>query len=125
MKKGENTLRQKIKQLESEELTDSLKWHVLNYVRENYSDDSEIQNFFTDILSYGCESGMVGHLIYYSDTYKFFDTYYDHIEELRVEAEDNIGEPLVIRGDLKNWLAWFGFEETAYRIASQDLEMDV
>jgi hypothetical protein len=42
----------------------------------------------------------------------------NEIEDLREEYEDNVGEPLRINGDLKNWFAWFAFEETAYRMAN-------
>jgi hypothetical protein len=44
---------------------------------------------------------------------------YDEIAELRSELEDSLGQPLQIKGDLKNWFAWFGFEETAYRMVEE------
>ena len=56
-------------------------------------------------------------MIYYADTHAYFDAYYDEIEELRQDWADNVGEPLRIDGDLKNGLAWFAFEEVAYRLA--------
>ena len=74
--------------------------------------------FFTDLLNHGCVSGMVGTLIYYVDTHSFFDKHYGEIETLREDYEDNIGEVLAIKGDLKNFMAWFAFEEVAFRIAS-------
>ncbi len=73
--------------------------------------------FFDDLFYGGCASGMIGHLIYYHDTHKFYDRYYDGIDELRDELEDSIGEPLRVKGDLKNWYAWLGFEETARKVA--------
>ncbi len=75
--------------------------------------------FFHDLLNNGCVSGMVCTLIYYTDTRAFYDRHYDEIEELREEYEDSIGEPIKIKGDLKNFLAWFGFEETAYQLANE------
>lgn len=80
-------------------------------------DHEDIACFFSDLLQHGCISGMVGSLIYYTDTHKFFDTHYDEIEALRSEYQDNIGEPLEIKNNLKNFLAWFAFEETAYQMA--------
>ena len=44
------------------------------------------------------------------DTAAFFDRHYDEIEDLRRDWEDSIGQPMQIAGDLKNTLAWFGFE---------------
>ncbi len=76
-----------------------------------------VTGFFADLLQYGCQSGMIGSLIYYSDTHKFYDTHYDEIEELRYDLEQSLGEALKPQGDLKNWYAWFGFEETARQLA--------
>ncbi len=79
----------------------------------------DLVSFFTDLLTHGCASGMVGSLIYYCDTHAFFDLHYLEIEQLRDEYEDMLGEPLQIKGDLKNWLAWFAFEETARQLADE------
>lgn len=57
--------------------------------------------------------------MWYTDTHAFFDEHYAEIEGLREQYEDNIGEALRINGDLKNFLAWFAFEETAYRMAEE------
>lgn len=86
-----------------------------------YGDD--ITAFFTDLLSHGCQSGMIGSLIYYRDTHAFYDKHYDEIEELRYELEDAFGEPLKPQGDLKNWYAWLAFEETA-RIMADRFEIE-
>lgn len=59
---------------------------------------------------------MVSRLIYYTDTHAFFDRHYDEIEEMRQDWEDSVGQPLEIKGDLKNGLAWFAFEEVAYQM---------
>ena len=82
-----------------------------------YSGD--IACFFSDLLQHGCQSGMVGSLIYYSDTHQFYDTYYHEIEELRHHLEQETGQALQPQGDLKNWYAWLGFEETARLLADE------
>lgn len=79
----------------------------------------DITNFITDLLQHGCISGMVGSLIYYTDTRKFYDRHYHEIEELRYELEESFGEPLKPEGDLKNWYAWLAFEETTRHIAGE------
>ena len=79
-------------------------------------DDIEI--FFSDLLQFGCVSGMIGSLIYTHDTHAFFYTHYYQIEELREEFEDSTGEPIHINGDLKNFFAWFAFEQVAYNMAN-------
>ncbi|UOY05031.1 hypothetical protein L0P88_13825 [Muricauda sp. SCSIO 64092] len=84
----------------------------------------DIKTFFEDLQNYGCISGMVGSLVYTHDTHTFFDMHYHQIEEIREECEDSIGEPLRIKNDLKNFLAWFGFEQTAYNMV-QELGLEV
>lgn len=88
----------------------------------DYHDDPAA--FFRDLQGYGCASGLVSGLIYYADTHAFFEAHYDEIEDLRADVESSMGEPLRIRGDLKNFFAWFAFEETAYRMAVDDLELE-
>jgi len=44
--------------------------------------------FFQDLLQYGCQSGMVSSLIRYSDTHAFYDKYYDEIEDIRLELQE-------------------------------------
>lgn len=62
---------------------------------------------------------MIKKLIYYHDTHSFYDKYYNEIEELRIDFEQSTGLPLQINGDLKNALAWFAFEETAYQLVNE------
>lgn len=88
-------------------------------VLEECLSETEPECFIDGVLKWGCVSGSVGSLIYYSDTHKFYDKHYCEIEELREDYENNNGIPIKITGDLKNYLAWFAFEETLYRIAGK------
>lgn len=92
-----------------------IAWHVAREALEY--DNPEM--FFEDLSRHGCICGMVWSLIYYTDTHAFFDEHYDEIQEIKDDCEDNVWEPLQIKGDLKNFLAWFAFEEIAYRLASE------
>ncbi|MDG1315024.1 MAG: hypothetical protein P8P29_05825 [Flavobacteriaceae bacterium] len=83
-----------------------------------YTSES-IVNFFDDLFRYGCISGMVTSLVYYIDTHKFYDLHYNQIEGIREIYEEFTDYPLVIQGDLKNFLAWFAFEQTAYQLANE------
>lgn len=49
-----------------------LEKRVLQYITDEWNNYSDKKNIFTDVLNYGCQSGMVGFLIYYSDTTKFY-----------------------------------------------------
>jgi len=116
MKTSPSALRKKLHKILAEP-QESIRKEVAREALEYGSED--IVSFFEDLLSHGCVSGMIGSLIYYVDTHKFFDTYYDEIEELRLEWEDSIGIALGTSGDWKNYMAWFAFEETAYRLANE------
>ena len=80
-----------------------------------------------ELAEHGCQSGIVGGLIYYADTAAFYKKHRGEINEMLKEAMDgtglNIGElfgdkwdkedPLALENSNQNLLAWFGFEETA------------
>jgi hypothetical protein len=88
-------------------------------VAEEALDAENIQKFFSHLLEYGCVSGSVQSLIYYVDTHSFFDTHYNQIQKILEEYQENHGEFYSLKGDLKNSLAWFSFEYTAYELASR------
>lgn len=83
--------------------------------------DTEISTveWLSRLIEHGCVTGWDGSLIYYADTHEFFDEHYDEIEELREAWIDQTGQDLHIEGDLKNYLAWFGFEQTAWNIMQE------
>ena len=81
--------------------------------------DNEVVFFFEGLLKHGCVSGWINSLCFYSQTHKFYDEYYDEIEDLRYNYENSMGQPITIKGDLKNFMAWFAFEETAYQLANE------
>ncbi len=109
------------KQLKS--ILDNEHESIRRYVAQEALDYYSIASFFHDVLNYGCKSGTVSSLIYYNQTHAFFDRFYNDIEELRHDHEQSTGFQIVLSGDLKNTLAWFAFEETAYRVA-QELSLD-
>jgi len=106
---------------ECPEYSPSLDREVISYVLGYYKADPDIARFFHDLASGGCISGMVNSLIYTNDCHEFYDRHYDEIEELRLQWEVQGGEHLRLRGDLKTHLAWFAFEETAWRLADEEL----
>lgn len=108
-----------------------LEKRVCNYVINEWHDYDDKKHIFTDVLNYGCQSGTVGFLIYYSDTVKFYKQYKDEIDELlyKIMSDTGIYSPKELFG--KRWdeedplgnsdyninlLAWFGFEETLRNI---------
>ena len=109
-----------------------LEKDVLEYVLDKWSDYDNKTAIFTDVLKYGCQSGCVGHLIYYSDTTKYYAKHKAEINKLLYETlwecgannpKDLFGDkwdlddPLALDTYNQNLLAWFGFEETMRKIA--------
>ena len=76
------------------------------------------EQMFED-LQHGCISGIVGDLIYYTDTHKFFATHSGDIMELFQELQENCELKIPNDTNAENWLAWLGFEETARNIGSE------
>ena len=100
---------------------------VCNYIIDRWSDYSDKKNIFTDVLYHGCQSGIVGELIYYTDTVRFYKQYRNEINELLYDTMNSTGlyspsdlfgekwdkeDPLAQNDFNQNLLAWFGFEET-------------
>lgn len=110
-------------------LEKAVKKIILNNVTKDYLED-----FFSQVFSYGCVSGMVSELVYYADTLKFFKKHREDINELLNETLWSYGQNACIsdifgknfdKEDMlcldtnnQNLLAWFAFEETARTIAS-------
>ena len=121
---------QNIKELKQNS-DNALTKKVCNYVISNWQDYDDKKSIFTDVLNYGCQSGVVGELIYYSDTMAFYEKYREEINELLSNLMNECGfydlsslfrdkwdkeDPLINDCTNQNLLAWFGFEETLRNI---------
>lgn len=109
--------------LESYSEGDDIRASVANEALDQLNNYNDIKAWFSDLLQHGCISGMVGGLVYYIDTHAFYDYHYEEIENLRYEYEEMTGEALNPENDLKNWYAWFAYEETARKLVDE-LELD-
>ena len=107
---------------------------VCDYVIDEWNDYNDKKHIFTDVLYHGCQSGMVGFLIWYSDTTAFYKKYIEEINTLLYNVQSSTGlygmkdlfgkkwdeeDPLAIEDFNQNLLAWFGFEETLKNIGLQ------
>lgn len=111
-----------------------LEKEVCRYILDEWSDYTDKKAIFTDVLYHGCQSGIVGSLIYCTDTVAFYKRHREEINTLLQETMDECGsynpsdlfgdkwdkeDPLVLDTNNQNRLAWFGFEETMRKIAYQ------
>ena len=102
----------------------TLKHEVAEIIMDQVEglDNEEILSAVEDIVTYGCQSGIVSALITYSDTEKFFDNHSNEIFEL---VEDAKQEGIIDMNNFelsKNNLAWFAFETIAQEIY-QEMEV--
>lgn len=79
-------------------------------------DNEEILSTVEEMVTYGCQSGIVTALIYNSDTDKFFNNHADEIFELIEDAKQGGIIDMSNFTLSKNNLAWFAFETIAQEI---------
>jgi hypothetical protein len=106
----------------------------INIHAQDYN-ESGAKGFLEDLFQGGCQSGMVGSLIYYKDTIPFYKKHKSEITAMLKEALSETGtkSPAELFGDKwdtkdifaedtqnQNLLAWFGFEETARHLADRN-----
>ena len=96
----------------------SLKHEVAEIILDQVEglENDEILSTVEEIVTCGCQSGIVTALITYDDTELFFDIHANEIFELVEEAKEegiiNLNEFILCKNDL----AWFAFEITAQEI---------
>ena len=96
----------------------TLKHEVVEIIMDQVDglENEEILSTVEEIVTYGCQSGVVSALITYSDTELFFDKHANEIFEL---VEDAKQEGIMDMNNFelsKNNLAWFAFETIAQEI---------
>jgi len=92
------------------------------------------ESYMNHILQYGCQSGMISELIYYSDTLKWYKKYKKEIIKMLQDTMSDLGvkSPSEVFGSKwddddyliedtsnQNLLAWFSFEETVRNLGYQ------
>ena len=102
----------------------TLKHEVVEIIMDEVDglDNNEIFPAVKEMVTYGCQSGIVSALITYKDTEAFFDRHVDEIFEL---VEDAKYMDLIDIKDFelsRNNLAWFAFETIAQEIY-QEMEI--
>ena len=97
----------------------ALKCRVALIALDHIDEYEDPQDYFRDVLNNGCQSGIVGELIYFYQTKEFFKDYCDEILDIySVYVEEGLIQQELEHMD-SNWLAWFGFEEALRMIADQ------
>lgn len=123
------------KQLSTIAKESSLKSAVVRILKGRKSDyDGKYQSLFKDILYNGLQSGIIGELIYYSDTLAWYKKHKKDIMQMLKETMLSLGakSPAEVFG--RNWdeddpfaedthnqnlLSWYSFEEVTREIADR------
>lgn len=96
----------------AEEFIDSYVGEMLQY--------PTAEGFFIDLQHGGCQSGMIGGLVYYDDIRKVYINNMDSIDAYIAELESEFGENYTFFGTSKqprfNYAVWATYEEFANRI---------
>jgi hypothetical protein len=113
----------------------TLKQIAQEWLEEKVADGYESQEQAgNELLHHGCQSGLVGGLIYYSDTCQFYHDHKEEIDALLYETLESTGlsvselfgekwsndDPLALEQYNQNLLAWFGFEKTVRQIVEEE-----
>ena len=115
---------------------ESIIEEVLNDILSEYDEGGHeaAECYIKDVLQYGCQTGTVSGLIYYNDTTAFFERHKKEIIGMLKEfmSDTGVKSPSELFGDKwddedyfaddvqnQNLLAWFGYEETLRKVASE------
>lgn len=74
------------------------------------------KSFFKDLAYGGCSSGMIGGLVYYSETKEMYINHMDDIDRFISDLQEELGEPIGLTDPRYNSAVWLVFEEYSRRI---------
>lgn len=74
------------------------------------------KSFFEDLAYGGCVSGMIGGLVYYSETKEMYINHMDDIERVISDLQEDLGQPIGLTDPRYNSAVWLVFEEYSRRI---------
>ena len=77
----EKLTKQKIKDFKNQS-NNALTKYVCAYIINNCEKGESVSDFIENILNCGCASGIVGELVYYCDTLKFYKKFQYEIDNL-------------------------------------------
>ena len=93
-----------------DEFVEDMAEHAENYLRP--------LDFFND-LTHGCQSGLIGMLIYNTDCLNIYNKYANDMEEFKESIEEELGTPIHNKASVPHatFMCWFCYEELGFQIA--------
>jgi hypothetical protein len=106
-----------------------LEKEVQRIINHHIEKGYPLESFMKDLQQGGCASGVVGEMVYYHDTLKFYNRHKVEINQILSDAMEEVGEssvvlffseekwdandPLALETQNQNLLVWWAFEYTA------------
>jgi len=85
-------------------------------VAQDFVDYDDPHSSIQEVVHHGCISGVVPSMVYYVDTYAFFEKHISEIDDIRANYEESTGCKVDLGSDTRNTLAWFAYEQVAFDI---------
>jgi len=117
-----------------------LKVEVIKSIFVHSDNDEDLKNYLSDVIRYGCQSGIASDMIYYKDTITFYDKHKYEINKMLSNTLENIGskclvdifgvdrwdedDPLILEINNQNLLAWFAYENTCLELYTELFQGD-
>ena len=94
----------------SEKFIEDMAYHAEHY-------ESPL-GFFRD-LTHGCQSGMIGMLIYNDDCKEIYIENIDDMEDYKMQIEEELGQLIANKNSLPHYtfMCWLCYEELGFHIA--------
>lgn len=90
--------------------------YIAARVAQNHLNTDDPLGSLQYVTEYGCINGTVPSMIYYTDTYAFFNWFIPEIDDIRLSYEESTGCKVGLGSDTRNTLAWFAYEQVAFEI---------
>ena len=104
---------------ELQKLLEENQGTITEFIINEALEQEDIKAYFEDILKYGCKWWTVPSMIYTTDVHKFYDKFYNEIEDLRICLQDDwILWIESIDQDIKTYYSWLAYEHKVYEIYS-------
>lgn len=94
----------------------TLKDNVIDIILNHIDDYENPITFLEEVLQYGCSSGMVSELIYFTETKCFFIKHMEEIFDIYNEVKDNLSPDFEVDS---NNLSWLAFEHVVNEIYNE------
>lgn len=83
-----------------------LKDNVIDIILNHIQDYEEEKTFLEEVIQYGCASGIVSELIYYSEIECFFIKHMDEIFDIYNNVKDDLSAYFEVNANNLSWLAF-------------------